>query len=368
MKVLHINSYYGNRFFYKNLYDRQVNNHMDLDVFVPVAKGTVIKKDDLGPYTRVFENHGKYDRFLFHLKHNKIVKSLDENYSVEKYDLMHAHSLFSNGYIAYKMHEKYGVDYIVAVRMPDIYTFFKYMIYLRKTGINILKHAKKIVFLSEGFRETLIEEYVHEELKQSFYDKSIIIPNGVAPYWLENKNEPKYRPDQPVKLLQVGLISKLKNSDKTLQALDILSERGIKATGTFVGESVDKKMTENIKNHSAAEYIPRVDKEKLTSLYRSHDIFILPSLKETFGLVYVEAMTQGLPVLYSAGQGFDKQYEEGVVGYSLDNSSAEDMADKIELALKNYDSLSANGIINSDDFSWDHIEKTYSNLYSSALK
>ena len=40
--------------------------------------------------------------------------------------------------------------------------------------------------------------------------------------------------------------------------------------------------------------------------------FCLPSHAETFGLVYVEAMSQGLPIIYE-GQGFDKQFQDGEV-------------------------------------------------------
>jgi len=44
----------------------------------------------------------------------------------------------------------------------------------------------------------------------------------------------------------------------------------------------------------------------------------MPSITETFGLVYAEALSQGLPVLYTRGQGFDRQFEEGEVGYAVD--------------------------------------------------
>lgn len=368
MHILHINSYYGNRMFYKKLYNRQILSGKKLDVYVPVPKGSSLSKEDLGPYTLVSKNHGKYDRFIYHLKHNKIVKDIDTRYNFNNVDILHAHSLFSNGYVAYKLHKQYNVDYIVAVRMPDIYTFFKYMVHLRKTGINILKHASKIVFLSEGFRETLINKYVPEELRQSILEKSVIISNGVAPYWLENKGEQKEITENTIKLLQVGLITKIKNPEITLEAVDELAKRGIDATITFVGEAINKNLLNNLEKNSNAKHIPRVEKEELMHLYREHDIFILPSIKETFGLVYVEAMSQGLPILYSKGQGFDKQYEEGLVGFSVENQDAKDIADKIEKTIKKYKYISNNGIVRSDDFDWDLIERKYDEIYLKTLK
>lgn len=46
-----------------------------------------------------------------------------------------------------------------------------------------------------------------------------------------------------------------------------------------------------------------MDKTKIIDVYRDSDIFVMPSKFETFGLVYVEALTQGLHLIYTKGQG-----------------------------------------------------------------
>lgn len=55
----------------------------------------------------------------------------------------------------------------------------------------------------------------------------------------------------------------------------------------------------------------------------------MPSFTESFGLVYAEAMSQGLPVIYSKGQGFDGQFAEGVVGYHVDAHDPEELCENI---------------------------------------
>ncbi|NMA83794.1 MAG: glycosyltransferase family 4 protein [Epulopiscium sp.] len=124
MKILHINSYYSGSKFYKNLYDYQVNNGLDISVFVPVAT-SINNHKDFGTYTTIAKNHNKFDRFVFHVKHRKIFKNIVEEVDFNKHDCMHAHSLFSNGYIAMKLKETYGLPYVVAVRDTDINVFFK---------------------------------------------------------------------------------------------------------------------------------------------------------------------------------------------------------------------------------------------------
>ena len=42
----------------------------------------------------------------------------------------------------------------------------------------------------------------------------------------------------------------------------------------------------------------------------------MPSITETFGLVYGEALSQGLLIIYTKGQGFDGQIKEKLAGYS----------------------------------------------------
>src|SRR5690606_11180955 len=54
------------------------------------------------------------------------------------------------------------------------------------------------------------------------------------------------------------------------------------------------------------------DLSKLKEHFENADIFAMPSKAETFGLVYVEAMLQGLPILYTANEGIDGFYQEKI--------------------------------------------------------
>ena len=82
MKIIHINSYYSGSFFYKNLYDRQIEDKLDIDVYVPVANGFESSKLDLGVYSNISHNQGRYDRLFFHVKHKKIYNDILKQYTV----------------------------------------------------------------------------------------------------------------------------------------------------------------------------------------------------------------------------------------------------------------------------------------------
>ncbi|QRN85484.1 glycosyltransferase family 4 protein [Clostridia bacterium] len=367
MKILHINSYYNGSIFYKNLYDQQEKNGLDISVFVPVAH-PFESSDDFGRYTRVSANHSKRDRLFFHLKHNKIYKDITKKYDIEKYSIIHAHSLFSNGYIAMKLKQNFGVPYIVAVRNTDVNVFFNRMLHLRKMGINILTEAEKIIFLSKPYRDLVIEKYVPNNLKQEIYKKVSVIPNGIDDFWFQESGIKKTVVDKnDLKLLYVGTIDKNKNIETTLKAIEILQQKDYKIAFTVVGKIKDENIYNLIKNIPYVHYITPKPKEKLIEIYRSNDIFVMPSITETFGLVYAEAMSQGLPVIYSRGQGFDQQFSEGLVGYPVNCYDAEEIAEKIEKIIYHYESIRNACLEKYTEFNWENITKKYLRLYDETI-
>jgi glycosyltransferase involved in cell wall biosynthesis len=58
--------------------------------------------------------------------------------------------------------------------------------------------------------------------------------------------------------------------------------------------------------------------ESLSQAYASADVFVFPSALETFGLVVVEAMAAGLPVVSSRVGGVRDTVQEGVTGYTFE--------------------------------------------------
>jgi glycosyltransferase involved in cell wall biosynthesis len=75
-----------------------------------------------------------------------------------------------------------------------------------------------------------------------------------------------------------------------------------------------------------------------------------------------------LPVIYSKGQGFDKQFEEGTVGFHVESRNAEEIADRIEEIITNYKAISENCVRLSDRFNWSEIAKEYQRLYEDCVR
>lgn len=369
MKLLHINSYYSDSKLYKNLYDRQIKQGLDIDVFVSVPENYVMPNRSFGDYTIVSKNHRKIDRYWYQYKQNKMLKDLKSNYDVNKYDLIHAHSLFTNGGMAYKLHKEYGTDYIVAVRNTDVNTFFKKMPHLRSYGIEIMKHAKKIIFISNTFKNQVLDQYIPGSFKDEFVEKAVTKPNGIDQFWIDNifQKEDADLESKDINIIYVGKIMKIKNVPTIASACKILLNRGYRVKLTVVGQVLDESEFKKFKDEPFVSYKGFQPMEEIIKEYRLNDIFVMPSFGETFGLVYVEAMSQGLPVIYTKEQGFDGQFKEGEVGYHINPHSPEDVAEKMLLAFENRNDISKRATQRASYFNWDSMTADYYDLYENIV-
>ena len=332
-------------------------------VFTPLSKHFDRSCRDFGTYTDAPSIFGTVDRLFFHYRYEKVYRRALSRYAGQLFDLLHAHSLFSNGYVAWKLSQQMKRPFIVAVRDTDINVFFAKMPHLRALGRAILRDAARVVFLSPVYRDEALRPYLSESEFEAMLAKSVVLPNGVDAFWLQNKGVAKTPPEGEINLLLVGQIIKRKNIPAAAEAAKALNARGVRAALTVVGKPVNARLAASLRAMAHVTLLPARPQNELLPLYRAADIFILPSPRETFGLVYAEALTQGLPVLYSRKQGFDGQFEAGVVGYPIDPHDPSEMADRVEDILKNYRAISENCLRGCARFDWTDICSAYQALY-----
>lgn len=362
MKVLHLTSDFLFTPLYQELLSKIECNDVQNIVYSPVAYKTVYEK--FPPNIIISECFHKYDAFIYFMKQKKIIQDVHRKIDIRQFNLLHAHFLFSNGFTAMLIKQRYNIPYIVAVRNTDVNVFFRYMIHLRGTGIEVLRNAEKIVFLSASYRDQLLSNYVPRRYRDEILNKSEIIPNGIDAFWFANINTPRTLPDsKKVKIIVAGRIEKNKNHLTTLAACKILVDRGYDVQFLVVGHSLDNALKSKLIREKITQYIPNQPKEELMNLYRDNDIFVMPSVNETFGLVYAEAMSQGLPIIFTRGQGFDQQFGEGQVGYSVNCFDSQEISEKIIKIIEDYESMSKRCVSLVRKFDWNKIARVYIRIY-----
>ncbi|WP_165247921.1 glycosyltransferase family 4 protein [Adlercreutzia sp. ZJ141] len=329
MKVLQVCSYYSSPL-YKLLFDKLHEKGIEQDVFYFAVRGT--NYTAASPNVRFSECYGQLDRVFYKHKQHKVMRAFCELFSEEKYDVVHAHSLFANGYVAYEIKKEIGTPYIVAVRNSDVNEFFAMRPWLRRCGLEIMENANAVVFISEPYRQRVLRDFVPASKKASIESKSLVIPNGINELFLANSPVESRRNDGTMRLVQVGDISKNKNQLGTMKACHNLRERGYDVRLRIIGKVKDRKVFQKLTRCSFVDLYPPMSQKNLIAEYRMADVFVMPSHHETFGLSYVEAMSQGLPVVYTKDQGFDGQFRNGEVGYAVNSSDFKGIADAILLA------------------------------------
>jgi glycosyltransferase involved in cell wall biosynthesis len=280
---------------------------------------------------------------------------------------VHAHSLFSAGGTAYDLHRERATKYIVAVRNSDVNLYFKYAIHLRSTGARILAAAERVIFLSPAYRDYVLERYVPRSAQADIAHKAIVVPNGIDSSWLAAPpQKQREAPGRKVRLLFVGEICKNKNVRGVVTAAELLRSRGLGVELDIVGVGPELSTV-----YALARARPWIkvhgeisDRKALRALFLGADVFVMPSFFETFGLVYGEAMSQAMPVVYSKSQGIDGYFPNGCVGRACDPHYPKDIAEGITRVLEDYTGVSARALEASVRFAWPAIARDYLTMYA----
>lgn len=148
---------------------------------------------------------------------------------------------------------------------------------------------------------------------------------------LHNDKNIKRKGINATKFLYVGRLTAVKNLPLLIECFN---RNGLSLTIAGNGE-LEQSLKEIAKPN--IKFIGFIDNDRLTDVYNEHDVFILPSYSEPWGLVVEEALYRGLPVIVSdvVGSGYDMVLSTGA-GTSFKHDSIEDLQQSIDLVLNDY--------------------------------
>lgn len=332
------------------------------------------------------KNIFRYKSFYFN--HNGIfyaipVPSLSKIQSVVSdlnLDIIHSHHPFLLGKEALKFSKKIGIPLVFTHHSK----YEDYLHYVPFIPNNILKgYVKKAV---AGYSNkcdaiiapsTAIEKMLREREVKSFIK---VIPSGID---IENfkkdtgeKNaiRKKYKvDDNDILLITVSRISKEKNMEFLLKAFAEIKKKASNIKFLIVGDGAMKNELEEISKKLCLEkeviFTGLVPREKIIGLYQTSDIFVFASLTETQGLVAVEAMAAGSPVVAIRASGIEDMVDDGKDGILTDNS-IDEFSNSVLKVVNDEDlrkRLSAQARIGSEKFSMELWIEKMVRLYGSLI-
>lgn len=181
------------------------------------------------------------------------------------------------------------------------------------------------------------------------FDRAIairVIGNLVrTDFFVPGKNEKQNLPDTTMRFLTVGLLSKGKGMNYLLQAAQQLVQRGLSAFELIIGGDGParlplERLARSLGLAARCRFTGLLTREEVKLWMQQCDVFVLPSLHETFGLVLAEAMACGKPVIATrcGGPEFVVTPETGILVEAANPEALTNaMADFIRGRLK-YDS------------------------------
>lgn len=245
------------------------------------------------------------------------------------------------------------------------------MLHRRLKIQKVLLGAEQIIFISPTYRDKLLAMMPDSFIKK-ITKKIQIVPNGINEFWLQNAVPTAQKKlDSLVNLIYVGQIIKRKNIDAVIAGIEFLQKKSAKKyTLTLIGssnvyeETYFNEFVARIKDKPWITYLGKLkDKDELIKQYQISDIFVMPSKAELFGLVYIEALSQGKPILFSKGEGISGFLENENIGFSVNPDNIEEIASGIENIVDNYPNYSDFDKIIAP-FNWATITDQYIKMYS----
>jgi glycosyltransferase involved in cell wall biosynthesis len=177
--------------------------------------------------------------------------------------------------------------------------------------------------------------------------KFTIFPNVVDPLPPGSVSPKHKQPRSILAVTRLGAGDRLKNVDVLIRAMAHLRAEGIGADLTVVGDGALRPELEQLAVtlgiSGAVKFIGRVSDERLREEYGRSSAFALPSSKEGFGIVYLEAWQHGLPVVCGTLGAPAEIIEDGVDGFVADEGDPRDVADKLKRLIQDPTTAAAMG-------------------------
>ena len=330
--------------------------------------------------------HPKFLAYISFLASSTIILAVLSLFRKRDFDIIHGYvCAFPTDAITFHFCEREGLRLEKAniIEMPHKSVMQKlkaldHRIYRRSAAF-----VEGLIFGHNGPKARIV---VSQSMKREFIrhygdaaESIIVIPNGVDLKMFNPANRPLYRDrirqkhgifHNDLVLMFAGGDWERKGLPYVIGALSLLPRPDVKLL--VVGSGDEKLYSQLAELKQVRERMTFVSgKANIWEYYTASDIFVFPTTYEPFGLVIIEAMASGLPVITSRSAGAADVIIDGVNGLLLrEPSDVNDLAAKIELLLSNAElrkTMGERARESVEDLSWDWVAQKTIDVYNRVL-
>ena len=248
----------------------------------------------------------------------------------------------------------------------------------------VLRRADRIVVA------TIAELTQLRFLYKANQSKLVVIPPGVdvSHFYPIPSDEAKMyvglKPEDRM-VLFVGRIEPLKGVDTLIQAMSCVQlnqERPVHlaiiggdpaASPQEMSEEMARlqKLCDDLAVGQTVVFLGKRDQDKLPYYYSAAELLVMPSHYESFGMVALEAMACGTPVVASEVGGLAYLVRDGETGFTIPDQEPEALCEKISWLLNDrqlHQTMSQHAVTYAQDYAWEKVAKQIVELYYSLIK
>ncbi|MDE1940379.1 MAG: glycosyltransferase family 4 protein [Alphaproteobacteria bacterium] len=217
-------------------------------------------------------------------------------------DLIMAHKLTIEGVVAYRLWQFFGIPYVCSVRGEVEDKFFRFKPELRSLFGKVIAQAEALLFVSAWFRKRIEARYPGLVRRQALLPNFSTRPATTVAVPRDDR--------AMVSVLDLNMYRRKGLHD----LIAALAETSRKVSGIrldIIGWSRPEitarlqRMVDGAGVAPSVRFLGVMTHEEVLRAMPRYGALVLPARKETFGMVYVEALLSGLPILYTAESGID---------------------------------------------------------------
>jgi L-malate glycosyltransferase len=290
--------------------------------------------------------------------------------------LIHTHWLIPQGLVGAVFHRIRAVPHIATVHGSDL-NLITHQKILGPFGRFIIRNSDAVTVNSSYMRHQL-EAFMPDQ-----GEKIRVIPMGIHPEKYNNIGDfsdlKKVYPANNI-ILSVGRLIDWKGTVFLIDAMPSVIRELPETLLLIAGSGPEKdfliRRVQELGLEKKVTFLGTVSNQDLLSFYHSADVFVLPSINkvgktEALGVVLLEAMASGCPVIGSNVGGIPDIITDGENGFLVEEQRPDILAEKIVEILKDgrlREKFRRNGLTRvHESFSWKRISKKFSSLYHQIL-
>ena len=242
-------------------------------------------------------------------------------------DLIVAHFTLPCGELAYRIHKKLGIPYIVHSHGHDIPWFFPKQMWLYHVLTyfriqRICRNASKTILLTPQLKK-IADKFTGKRHS----DKNIVIPNGIDVHAFPYNNTMQF---DVFRIFFAGRLVEQKNPLLIIEALKLLDKNDIPFEACIAGDGplfgMAKKRTEKYGLQNKIRLCGWKDTSFIRNEISRSNVFVLPSKAEAMSVAVLEALCSGLFVITTQQGDQHQLIQPGINGNILSTDSATELA------------------------------------------